>query len=67
MNERPASQETADVVELRPHTPASLEPLLRWKNDIEIQRLSDDETHTFTRAQIAAKLEQRGAATGIWR
>lgn len=47
-----------DVVELRPHTPASLEPLLRWKNDIEIQRLSDDETYTLTRAEVAARLER---------
>jgi len=49
---------TGDVVELRPHTPASLEPLLRWKNDLEIQRLSDDETHTYTREEVAATLER---------
>lgn len=50
---------TDNVVELRPHTPASLEPLLRWKNDIEIQRLSsDDEARTFTREEVAARLEQ---------
>jgi RimJ/RimL family protein N-acetyltransferase len=59
VNERPKSQVTDSVVELRSHTPASLEPLLRWKNDIEIQRLSsDDETRTFTRAEVAARLEQ---------
>ncbi|MEU6019039.1 GNAT family protein [Streptomyces sp. NPDC047515] len=58
MNVRPTSQVTDDVVELRPHTPASLDPLLRWKNDIEIQRLSDDETNTFTRAEVAATLER---------
>ena len=58
MNEGPASRLTDDVVELRPHTPAGLEPLLRWKNDIEIQRLSDDETRTFTREQVAATLER---------
>lgn len=58
MNEGPTSQVSDDVVELRPHTPASLEPLLRWKNDIEIQRLSDDETHTFTREEVAATLER---------
>ena len=49
---------TDDVVELRPHTPASLEPLLRWKNDSEIQRLSDGEVHTFTREHVAATLER---------
>ena len=58
MNERPATRLTGDVVELRPHTPASLEPLMRWKNDAEIQRLSDDETYTFTREQTAATLER---------
>jgi RimJ/RimL family protein N-acetyltransferase len=58
MNESPASQVPDDVVELRPHTSASLEPLLRWKNDVEIQRLSDGETHTFTREQIAERLER---------
>jgi [ribosomal protein S5]-alanine N-acetyltransferase len=58
MNERPTSQVTADLVELRPHTPASLEPLLRWKNDVEIQRLSDGETHTFTRDEVAVRLER---------
>lgn len=58
MDERPTSQVADDVVELRPHTPASLEPLWRWKNDVEIQRLSDDETHTFTRAEVAARLER---------
>jgi hypothetical protein len=26
--------------------------------DIEIQRLSDDETHTFTRGEVAARLER---------
>lgn len=58
MDERPASQVTG-VVELRPHTLASLEPLLRWKNDIEIQRLSsNDETRTCTRAEVAARLER---------
>lgn len=57
MNKRPTSEVTDGVVELRPHTPATLDPLLRWKNDIEIQRLSSDETHTFTRAEVAAKLE----------
>ncbi|MFG2405956.1 GNAT family N-acetyltransferase [Streptomyces brevispora] len=46
----------AEVVELRPHTPASLEPLLRWKNDTEIQRLSDGGTHSFTREEVAATL-----------
>jgi [ribosomal protein S5]-alanine N-acetyltransferase len=56
MNERPTSQVPDDVVELRPHTQASLEPLLRWKNDVEIQQLSDGEVHTFTRAQVAATL-----------
>ena len=49
---------TGYVVELRPHTLASLEPLLRWKNDIEIQRLSGGETRTFTREQVAATLER---------
>ncbi|MFC9606304.1 GNAT family N-acetyltransferase [Streptomyces niveus] len=58
MNDRPMSPVADDVVELRPHTPASLEPLLRWKNDIEIQRLSDDETHTYNREQVAATLER---------
>jgi len=59
MNGRPTSRVTADVVELRPHTPASLEPLLRWKNDVEIQRLSGgDEPRTFTREDVAAKLAQ---------
>lgn len=58
MNQRPTPQAVADVVELRPHTQASLEPLLRWKNDPELQRLSDDETHAYTRADITAKLAQ---------
>ncbi len=58
MNDGPTSQVTDDVVELRPHTPASLEPLLRWKNDIEIQRLSDDQTYTFTREEVAVRLER---------
>jgi RimJ/RimL family protein N-acetyltransferase len=58
MNERPASQVTADVVELRPHTSASLEPLLRWKNDIEIRQLSDGGTRIFTREEVAATLER---------
>jgi [ribosomal protein S5]-alanine N-acetyltransferase len=58
MQDRPASPVTDDVVELRPHTPASLEPLLRWKNDSEIQRLSDDSTYTLTRAEVAARLSQ---------
>jgi hypothetical protein len=42
MSQSALSQMTASAVELRPHTSASLEPLLRWKNDLEIQRLSDD-------------------------
>ncbi|MBA4863011.1 GNAT family N-acetyltransferase [Streptomyces sp. PSKA54] len=58
MNDRPTSPVNDEVVELRPHTPASLEPLLRWKNDTEIQRLSDDETHTYSREQVAATLER---------
>jgi [ribosomal protein S5]-alanine N-acetyltransferase len=58
MNERLTSQVTNDGVELRPHTLASLEPLLRWKNDIEIQRLSDGEARTFTREEVAARLER---------
>jgi len=58
MNQRPIAQVTADMVELKPHTLASLEPLLRWKNDPEIQRLSDDEIRTHTREAIAAKLEE---------
>jgi [ribosomal protein S5]-alanine N-acetyltransferase len=49
---------TDDIVELRLHTPASLEPLLRWKNDIEIQRLSDDQIRTFTREEVAVRLER---------
>jgi [ribosomal protein S5]-alanine N-acetyltransferase len=52
------SRLTDEVVELRPHTPASLEPLLRWENDVEIQWLSGGETRTFTRDEIAAKLER---------
>lgn len=47
-----------DVVELRPHTTASLEPLLRWENDVEIQRLSDGHTGTFSREEVTAKLER---------
>ncbi|MFH8476403.1 GNAT family N-acetyltransferase [Streptomyces sp. NPDC018000] len=58
MNDSPTSPVSDDVVELRPHTPASLEPLLRWKNDLEIQRLSDDETHTYSREQVAATIER---------
>lgn len=58
MNDSPTSPVSDDVVELRPHSPASLEPLLRWKNDLEIQRLSDDETHTYSREQVAATLER---------
>lgn len=58
MTESPASRTNGDVVELRPHTRASLDPLLRWKNDTEIQRLSGDETHAFTRAEAAATLER---------
>lgn len=58
MSQSALSQVTASAVDLRPHTSASLEPLLRWKNDLEIQRLSDDETHTYTREDIAAKLEK---------
>ncbi|MET8566146.1 GNAT family protein [Streptomyces flaveolus] len=58
MNEKPAARETDAAVELRPHTPASLEPLLRWKNDAEIQRLSDDDTRTYTVEQITATLER---------
>ncbi|MGW3660284.1 GNAT family N-acetyltransferase [Streptomyces sp. NPDC005151] len=58
MNERLAAQVTDAAVELRPHTSASLEPLLRWKNDVEIQRLSDDGTRTYTREQVAATLER---------
>ncbi|WP_282696379.1 GNAT family protein [Streptomyces sp. CC208A] len=58
MNDRPMSSVSDDVVELRPHTPTSLEPLLRWKNDIEIQRLSDDEIHAYSREQVAAMLER---------
>ncbi|MBO1337212.1 GNAT family N-acetyltransferase [Streptomyces sp. VRA16 Mangrove soil] len=46
-----------DPTELRPHTRASLEPLLRWKNDAEIQRLSDDATSPYTRDEIAEKLD----------
>ncbi|MGJ3561562.1 hypothetical protein ACR6C2_38055 [Streptomyces sp. INA 01156] len=45
MNDSPTSPVSDALVESRPHTPASLEPLLRWKNDLEIQRLSDDEIH----------------------
>jgi [ribosomal protein S5]-alanine N-acetyltransferase len=52
------SQVNDDVVELRPHTPASLEPLLRWENDAEIQRLSDGDMRTFTREEVAEKLER---------
>ncbi|WLQ44000.1 GNAT family protein [Streptomyces laculatispora] len=58
MNERPASRTDGAVVELRPHTPASLDPLLRWKNDTEIQRLSGDERRAFTREEAAATLER---------
>ncbi|MCX4851130.1 GNAT family N-acetyltransferase [Streptomyces sp. NBC_00893] len=58
MNESPTPPAIEDVVELRPHTTASLEPLLRWKNDVEIQRLSDDETLVFTREQVAVTLER---------
>jgi RimJ/RimL family protein N-acetyltransferase len=58
MNEMPMSQRTEDVIELRPHTPASLEPLLRWENDAEIQRLSDGDARTFSRAEVTAKLER---------
>lgn len=47
-----------DAVELRPHTPASLEPLLRWKNDAEISRLSDGETRPLSREEVAARLER---------
>ncbi|MBB1259679.1 GNAT family N-acetyltransferase [Streptomyces alkaliterrae] len=46
------------TVELRPHTAASLEPLLRWKNDVEIQWLSDGETRTYTREDVAATLQR---------
>lgn len=58
MNDSPTSPVSDDVVELRPHSPAHLESLLRWKNDLEIQRLSDDETHTYSREQVAATLER---------
>ncbi|MET4921721.1 GNAT family protein [Streptomyces sp. PSRA5] len=58
MNDRPTPPAGDEIVELRPHTPASLEPLLRWKNDTEIQQLSDDETHTYNREQVAATLER---------
>ncbi|MFE4591436.1 GNAT family N-acetyltransferase [Streptomyces laurentii] len=58
MNDRPMSPASDGVVELRPHTPASLEPLVRWKNDPEIQRMSDDEIHTYSREQVAATLER---------
>ncbi|MFF0433551.1 GNAT family N-acetyltransferase [Streptomyces sp. NPDC004327] len=58
MNDRPADRTTEAAVELRPHTPASLEPLLRWKNDAEIQRLSDDGIRTYTREQVTATLER---------
>lgn len=58
MNETPAAEVTDAAVELRPHTSASLEPLLRWKNDVEIQRLSDDEIRTYTREQVAGTLER---------
>jgi RimJ/RimL family protein N-acetyltransferase len=58
MKEGPVSEVNDDLVELRPHTPASLEPLLRWENDAEIQRLSDGAIRTFSREEVAAKLER---------
>ncbi|MFG2117090.1 GNAT family N-acetyltransferase [Streptomyces sp. NPDC048718] len=58
MSHRSTSPASEGTVELRPHTAASLEPLLRWKNDAEIQRLSDGGTQAYSRERIAATLER---------